>query len=130
MLCQVLLAEEHSNIILAKYTTNNKYYAIKIYNKLDVVESDLVDNIMNEITTMKSFSNNDNLVNLKFCFTSETHIYIGMDFLQGGNLSTKLSKDKILDEEDAKRYAAQILKGLQAIHSQNRIYRALEPKHV
>jgi serine/threonine protein kinase len=57
------------------------------------------------------------IVNLYYAFQTEKKLYMVMDFLQGGEFFNLLYRRKMLSEEEAKFYMAEVLLGLEGLHS-------------
>uniref|UniRef100_A0A670IG98 non-specific serine/threonine protein kinase n=1 Tax=Podarcis muralis TaxID=64176 RepID=A0A670IG98_PODMU len=62
-----------------------------------------------------------------FC---EGKLYLILDFLRGGDLFTRLSKEVMFTEEDVKFYLAELALALDHLHSLGIIYRDLKPENI
>lgn len=69
------------------------------------------------------------LYSLRFAFQSRTKLYMVLDFFNGGELYTYLTKGKF-SEERARFYAAEIALGLHHLHDSGIIYRDLKPENL
>ncbi len=56
------------------------------------------------------------LVSLEFCFQTAGKRFLGMKFLQGGELHEHIKKKGRFPKEVAKFYAAQVLLGVEEMH--------------
>jgi len=74
--------------------------------------------------------NNPFLVKLHVSFKTQKYLYFVMDFVNGGGLYYYLEKEDSLDEERAKFYTAEILCGLEYLHSRGIVYRDLKPENI
>lgn len=59
------------------------------------------------------------LVNLVHAFQDDKEMYFVMPFMQGGDLRFHLGKLGCLSEEDGRFYSAEIILGLESMHSLN-----------
>jgi len=69
-------------------------------------------------------------VKLQYAFQTEGKLYLILDFLRGGDLFTRLSKEVMFTEEDVKFYLAELALALNHLHSVGIIYRDLKPENI
>jgi serine/threonine protein kinase len=67
---------------------------------------------------------------LKFAFQSENNLYLGMDYIPGGNLRELIRKYKCLPEEWVRFYAAELVLAISHLHSLHVLYRDIKPHNV
>ncbi|KAJ8673508.1 hypothetical protein QAD02_004770 [Eretmocerus hayati] len=70
------------------------------------------------------------IVRLHYAFQSESKLYLILDFLRGGDLFSRLSKQLMFTEEDVKFYLAELALALDHVHSLGIIYRDLKPENI
>ncbi|XP_054553947.1 ribosomal protein S6 kinase alpha-2 isoform X4 [Talpa occidentalis] len=70
------------------------------------------------------------IVKLHYAFQTEGKLYLILDFLRGGDLFTRLSKEVMFTEEDVKFYLAELALALDHLHSLGVIYRDLKPENI
>ena len=61
-------------------------------------------------------------------FQTEGKLYLVLEFLRGGDLFTRLSKEVMFTEEDVKFYLAELALALDHLHLVGIIYRDLKPE--
>lgn len=61
-------------------------------------------------------------------FQTEGKLYIVLEFLRGGDLFTRLSKEFMFTEDDVKFYMAELTLALDHLHSLGIVYRDLKPE--
>uniref|UniRef100_A0A8C1JFA8 non-specific serine/threonine protein kinase n=1 Tax=Cyprinus carpio TaxID=7962 RepID=A0A8C1JFA8_CYPCA len=61
---------------------------------------------------------------------TEGKLYLILDFLRGGDLFTRLSKEVMFTEEDVKFYLAELALALDHLHGLGIIYRDLKPENI
>merc|ERR1712142_230878 len=89
----------------------------------DRVRTKLERNILADV-------NHPFIVKLQYAFQTEGKLYLILDFLRGGDLFTRLSKEVMFTEEDVKFYLAELLLGLDFLHGLGIIYRDLKPENL
>ena len=102
---------------------------MKVISKLDIIKRNFFNNLENEKTILQTV-NNPFVVNLEYCFASPSYIFFVMDFKQGGELYHHLRKRTRFSEKIARFYGAQILLGLEYLHSINIMYRDMKPENI
>lgn len=70
------------------------------------------------------------IVKLHYAFQTPGKLYLILDFLRGGDLFTRLSKEIMFTEEDVKFYLAELALALNHLHSLGVIYRDLKPENI
>ncbi|ELT94418.1 hypothetical protein CAPTEDRAFT_229226 [Capitella teleta] len=70
------------------------------------------------------------IVRLHYAFQTEGKLYLILQFLRGGDLFTRLSKEVMFTEEDVKFYLAELALALDHLHSLGIIYRDLKPENI
>eukprot|EP00469_Lotharella_globosa_P017179 CAMPEP_0167818488 /NCGR_PEP_ID=MMETSP0112_2-20121227/4830_1 /TAXON_ID=91324 /ORGANISM="Lotharella globosa, Strain CCCM811" /LENGTH=614 /DNA_ID=CAMNT_0007718473 /DNA_START=59 /DNA_END=1903 /DNA_ORIENTATION=- len=105
-------------------------YAMKIINKKRVKVKNALKNVMEERNVLVLIQDSPFVTNLKYAFQDEENLYFIMDLMLGGDLKFHLINDHRFSEDRARFYAAQVLLGLDHIHSYNVIYRDLKLENV
>ncbi|XP_015610403.1 ribosomal protein S6 kinase 2 beta [Cephus cinctus] len=70
------------------------------------------------------------IVRLHYAFQTEGKLYLILDFLRGGDLFSRLSKEVMFTEDDVKFYLAELALALDHIHKLGIIYRDLKPENI
>lgn len=103
---------------------------MKSLAKDSVVEENLIEHTIVEREIMLSMGHHPFIVNLHFAFQTDTDLYFVLEYVGGGSLINLLNEFPDLQEKDVKFYAAEILLGLEALHTSNIIYRDLKLENV
>ncbi|KAL7329129.1 cAMP-dependent protein kinase catalytic subunit [Mucor circinelloides] len=118
-----------ARVHLAKSKVNDKYYAIKAISKKDLVSKRQIEHANNERDILGSVSH-PFLVKLWGSFQSESHVFLVMDYVPGGELFRQLRKQKAFTEDEARFYAAEVVLAIEYLHSINVAYRDLKPENI
>ncbi|OQV19354.1 Ribosomal protein S6 kinase alpha-2 [Hypsibius exemplaris] len=105
-----------------------KLYAMKVLKKATLKYRDRMRtkkerDILSEV-------NNPFVVKLHYAFQTEGKLYLILDFLRGGDLFSRLSKEVMFTEEDVKFYLAELAVALHHLHRFGIIYRDLKPENI
>ncbi|XP_072546244.1 ribosomal protein S6 kinase alpha-1 isoform X5 [Salminus brasiliensis] len=130
-LLKVLGQGSFGKVFLVRKVTppdSNQLYAMKVLRKAtlkvrDRVRTKMERNILADV-------NHPFVVKLHYAFQTEGKLYLILDFLRGGDLFTRLSKEVMFTEEDVKFYLAELALGLDHLHSLGIIYRDLKPENI
>eukprot|EP00457_Paulinella_chromatophora_P002456 gb/GEZN01002461.1/.p1 GENE.gb/GEZN01002461.1/~~gb/GEZN01002461.1/.p1 ORF type:complete len:645 (-),score=124.53 gb/GEZN01002461.1/:421-2355(-) len=104
-------------------------YAMKCINKKLVKVKSALKNVMAERDVLTQL-NSKFITNLKYALQDENTLYIVMDLMLGGDLKFHLINAGRFSEKRARFYAAEVLLGLEHIHSKKIIYRDLKLENV
>ncbi|KAK6841400.1 hypothetical protein PG990_006594 [Apiospora arundinis] len=108
---------------------NQRYYAIKVLKKAQVVKMKQVEHT-NDERKMLSEVKHPFLITLWGTFHDSKNIYMVMDFVEGGELFSLLRKSGRFPNPVAKFYAAEVTLALEYLHAKNIIYRDLKPENL
>ncbi|CAD5209113.1 unnamed protein product [Bursaphelenchus xylophilus] len=109
-------------------SNEGKLYAMKVMRKAtlkvtDRLRTKLERNILAQIS-------HPFIVQLHYAFQTEGKLYLILDFLRGGDLFTRLSKEVMFTEEDVKFYLAELVLAIGHLHSIGIVYRDLKPENI
>ena len=114
---------------LCKYIPTDDIVAIKKMKKEEMHKKNQVLHVRAERDVL-SEAKNQWIVELKFSFQDQNYLYLGMEYLPGGDLMTLLMARDILPEQDAKFYAAEMVLAIESVHDMGCIHRDLKPDNV
>ena len=114
---------------ICKYIPTGDIVAIKKMKKEEMHKKNQVLHVRAERDVL-SEAKNQWIVELKFSFQDQNFLYLGMEYLPGGDLMTLLMARDILPEEDAKFYAAEMVLAIESVHEMGCIHRDLKPDNV
>jgi serine/threonine kinase 38 len=114
---------------VCRYIPNGSIVAIKKMKKEEMHKKNQVLHVRAERDVL-SEAKNEWIVDLKFSFQDQNYLYLGMEFLPGGDLMSLLMARDILPEQEAKFYAAEIVLAIESVHKLDCIHRDLKPDNV
>ena len=104
---------------------NDNKYAMKIIPKIVNGKERAMDKIYNEIS-IHSKMDNLYVAKLERYFEDTDNVYIVLELCKNKSMIELLKTRKRLTEDETKSYIAQLVKGLQYLHSQNVVHRDLK----
>lgn len=114
---------------LVQSKVNNRYYALKVLKKAEIVKLKQVEHTNNERAILISIQH-PFIVNLWGSFQDCTNLYMVMDYIPGGELFSFLRRSKKFSNDVARFYAGEVLLAIAYLHSKNVIYRDLKPENL
>ena len=117
-------------VILVRYNSNNKLYAMKMLSKNQIKIKKQEKHSKNERDLMVKL-NNPFILNIKFAFQDESKLYIVSEFLQGGDMFYHIHHSTIkMTEDTVKFYVIELILGIEFLHKNNVIFRDLKPENI
>jgi len=117
-------------VFLIERKQDKKLLAMKVLSKRKVRDQNLHKYALTERNVMASLGDHPFIVRLQYAFQTVERLYLVSDYAVGGDLSQYLEIEGRFTEEKARLYTAEIVIALEALHSQNIIYRDLKPDNV
>ncbi len=126
------------SVYKGKNRNTNEIVAIKLVNVQKLLDqyktNEIVKAIGREVNILLNLTNgSDNpfIVKIYDCCKIENHVYIVLEFCDGGSLEDVQEKrNGRLKEKDAKTIMFQIIQGLLAIHNKGIAHRDLKPENI
>jgi len=118
------------SVYLAKKKLTGDYFAIKVLKKGDMVAKNQVTNVKAERAIMMWQGESDFVAKLYWTFSSKDYLYLVMEYLNGGDCSSLIKSLGGLPEDWAKKYLAEVVLGVQHLHSRQIIHRDLKPENL
>ncbi|CAD8063725.1 unnamed protein product [Paramecium primaurelia] len=107
----------------------NKVYALKILKKTEVVRLNQVEHIKSEKDIL-TFIEHPFIVKMKTSFQDQFYIYMLFEYIQGGELFSRLRKEGRFANDVCLFYATEILTAIIYMHKMQIVYRDLKPENL
>lgn len=118
------------SVYLTKKKSTGDYYAIKALKKADMVAKNQVANVKAERAIMMWQGESDFVAKLYWTFPSKDYIFLVMEYLNGGDCASLVHSLGSLPEDWAKRYLAEVILGVEHLHSREIVHRDLKPDNL
>jgi serine/threonine protein kinase len=116
-------------VFLTKNIVDNKYYAMKVMRKRDIVRLRQVEHVLNEKNILSSLDH-PFIMKLFATFADTRNLYMCFEFIPGGEMFAYLRTARRFNVNTARFYAAEIVAVLEYLHSRSIVYRDLKPENV
>ena len=111
------------SVFLAKKKVTGDYYAIKVLRKADMISKNQITNVKAERMILMKQAESPFVVKLYYTFQSKDNLYLVMEYLNGGDCAALIKTLGSLPEEWAKAYVAEVVLGLEYLHTRGVIHR-------
>ncbi|EHB03091.1 Protein kinase C iota type [Heterocephalus glaber] len=125
-LLQVIGRGSYGKILLVQQKESDCMYAMKAVKK----ELVTIDQIQREKCILEQAFNCPFLVGLHACFQTEGRLFLVLDYVSGGDLLFHVQQQRMLLEEHARFYSAEISLAVNYIHRQGILCRILKMENV
>ncbi|KNE72867.1 AGC protein kinase [Allomyces macrogynus ATCC 38327] len=119
-------------VLLVRHKRSSNLYALKSISKSSVIVNGELNHTLAErhiLTTIAQIQH-PFLIQCHHAFTSESELFLVLDFVAGGDIATQLARHGRLPLPAVQLYAAEIVLGLLELHRLSIIYRDLKPENV
>ncbi|KAF2088340.1 hypothetical protein K490DRAFT_56340 [Saccharata proteae CBS 121410] len=118
------------SVYLSKKKSTGEYFAIKVLKKADMVAKNQVTNVKAERAIMMWQGESDFVAKLYWTFSSKDYLYLVMEYLNGGDCASLIKVLGALPEDWAKKYLAEVVVGVEHLHSRGIVHRDLKPDNL
>ena len=118
------------SVYLSKKKTTGDYFAIKVLRKADMVAKNQVTNVKAERAIMMWQGESDFVAKLYWTFSSKDFLFLVMEYLNGGDCASLVKVLGSLPEDWAKKYLAEVVLGVEHLHSRGIVHRDLKPDNL
>jgi len=114
---------------LCQVATDNKYFALKILKKSEVIYLKQVEHVKTEKKILCEIQHNY-IVNLVGAFQDDKNLYLLMEYIIGGEFFSHLRKAGRFPNDTSVFYAGQVALVFEHLHSLSILYRDLKPENL
>lgn len=126
---KTLASGAFGRVLLCRKNNTKDFYAVKLLEIDKMKQKNCVETIMNEKAILKDLQSMFIARGL-YTFKSPTHLFMVMEYMKGGDLSTLLEDCGYFIEDMARYYVAQLVLALEQLHVGGVIHRDLKPENV
>ncbi|CAK85035.1 unnamed protein product (macronuclear) [Paramecium tetraurelia] len=121
----------YGKVMLVEYYKNGiqKLYAMKILEKKNIKKESQIRHVFDERKILEKTDSNF-VVKLRYAFQNHARLYFIVDYMAGGDFYYHIKSQPSVPDHFIKFYSAEIIFGLQHLHSLNVIYRDLKPENI
>ncbi|KAI0275351.1 hypothetical protein BC834DRAFT_852429 [Gloeopeniophorella convolvens] len=120
-------------VLLVKHKNSADLYALKAITKRHVLAHQELQHTLTEqavLRRMAAEGSDPFVVKLWWSFHDKENLFLVMDFHPGGDLATQLARWGRLGRDRARFYAAEIVEGVEGLHTAGVVYRDLKPENI
>ncbi|KAG2387928.1 hypothetical protein C9374_000778 [Naegleria lovaniensis] len=119
----------YSEVFLTKFKKTNTFYATKVIKKDFVIKEKKINTVKMEKEVLNMLDH-PNIISLFCTFQDKDHLYFVLELAPGGELGSIIEKYGPLTLEAARFYMAELVNGLEFIHSKGILHRDLKPENL
>lgn len=121
----VLGTGSFGRVCLARHKSSGAIVAIKSLLKSQIIKNDQIEHVLSERKILMKLSN-PFIVKVLSHFQDANCVHFVMEYVAGGEFFTHLRSHRVLSEDVARFYAAQVVLAFEHLHSLHITYRDLK----
>ncbi|XP_026327081.1 serine/threonine-protein kinase unc-51 isoform X2 [Hyposmocoma kahamanoa] len=104
--------------------------AVKVVTKKGIQKASEI--LVKEIKILRELTalHHTNLVAMHDCMDSPAHVYVVMEYCNGGDLADYLQANRLLSEGTIRLFLRQLAEAMRAIHAKGIVHRDLKPQNI
>lgn len=122
----------YGTVLLVRQISTGRLYAQKQFKKASLtVRTQLVEQTKTERVILESINRHPFVVKLYYAFQDLEKLYLILEYAQGGELFTRMLTERMLPEDKAAFYMAEMVLALEHLHHNvGVVYRDLKPENI
>ncbi len=122
----------YGTVLLVRQISTGRLYAQKQFKKASLtMRKQLVEQTKTERVILESINRHPFVVKLYYAFQDHEKLYLILEYAQGGELFTRMLTERMLPEDKAAFYMAEMVLALEHLHHNvGVVYRDLKPENI
>ncbi|CAI2736393.1 unnamed protein product [Schistosoma spindalis] len=116
-------------VMLVQHKKTSNFFALKILDKAKIIKLKQVQHTLNEKRILQAVDF-PFLIRLEYSFKNEVYLFLGLEYVSGGEMFSYLRRKGRFSESAARFYASQVILALEYLHYLDLIYRDLKPENI
>jgi serine/threonine protein kinase len=108
---------------------DGKLYAMKVLEKDSVIQEDIANYAITERRVLEAIRHHPFVTTLHYAFQTDSKLYLVLDYIGGGNLSTN-SYGRKFTEDEVRIYVSEIILALEHLHKLGIIHRDVKLENI
>ncbi|TPX46245.1 hypothetical protein SeLEV6574_g03318 [Synchytrium endobioticum] len=127
---RILGEGSYSTVIYATEPASAQEYAVKVLDKRHIIKEKKVKYVSIEKDVLNRLNDHPFVVKLYYTFQDSHSLYFVLEFAKNGDMLGFIRKLGAFDYAATRWYAAEIISGVEYIHSMKVIHRDLKPENI